>query len=149
MSLRDIVDIAVTIKVNDKQSFDVRGLSTQDLAILSVDYDKNLTDLFSGNVEFSKMIKDAPLFAAKIIAIAADDPEGLERASKLVFGVQAKALKEIYDLTFPDEDFLGELLGQLTDALLKLQEKLVIEKPQEPKEKKPIGKKTLSKQSST
>ena len=44
----------------------------------------------------------------------------IETAAKLPFGVQVQTLKAIYDLTFPDEEFLGNLVRQLLEQLHKL-----------------------------
>ncbi len=147
MSLKDIVDLKTKVEVSEDVSFDVRGLSTEDLAILSGAYDKYLDSMFKGELDFGKLIKEAPSFVAKVLALATDEPESVEYASKLPFGIQVKALKSVYDLTFPDEDFLGELVNQLTEVLQNLQAKLVSGSGPE-EETSTVGEESLSKQSS-
>lgn len=150
MSLVDIVDLKETIEFEikgKKLEIEVRGLSTEDLAVLSSTYDKHLDSLFKGNLDFTKILKEAPEFVAKVIALAADDLKGIDKAARLPFGVQVKALKEIYGLTFPDEEFLGEFINQLIGTLRGLQGKLVLEDA--PTSKNETGDETLSKQTST
>lgn len=106
----------------------VRGLNPDDLSIL---VRAHLTELrvFYASVRSTgelsldetmmvKMLTDAPGIAARIIAIASDEPDAADAARKLPMPFQLKILLAIARLTFEDVGgplvfmaMLGEMVG--------------------------------------
>jgi len=140
MALKDLVSMTKEVKVNDSVSFTVRGLSTEDLAVLVEAHGSDVDKLMEGG-GLEGIIRKSPSLVAEVIAIASDEPGSVDVAAKLPFGVQLAALKEIYDLTFPDEELVGKLAESLFDVIQRLRDRLALEK-QEKIEKKETGEKS-------
>lgn len=118
----------------------VRGLSLTDIGNLMADHIKEVSQLFEGQIKIEEVATRWPLFTAKIIAIAMDEPDDWEFAQKLNATSQLDALMKIWDLTILDEEILGKVLSRVNN-LLPLQADPAFEKS-----KSPTGKKISSKQ---
>lgn len=93
--------------------FEVRGVNTEDLTHLSVDY---LDDMKAAVAKYgagglrpddvadvvTKLAREFASFATEIISRCADAPERRDDFHRLPFNTQLKALKEIFDLTMQD-----------------------------------------------
>lgn len=127
-----------TIKVDNEQSFDVRGLSASDILYLVEAHGPALAlaygKMMSGRAKegnftndmvrdaILSVAKDAPELLAALIAAAADDynKEGMVTASMLPFDVQLSALVAVFTLSMSSEAQLKKLLESLTDGLAKV-----------------------------
>lgn len=103
--------------VSPHGDFEVQGLSLEGLAGLLTDYAEDMKSLFEGDLDFHKLLVESPDLAAKIIALAAGEPEYEDNVKALPFGVQIIALKKIWDLTAVDIEELGKLLRSLTAGM--------------------------------
>lgn len=97
-------------------SFQVRGLSADDLGVLLKHHLPDLDRLFElyaegvderlavfGTAQYAiKLVQDAPGLTAHVIALAADEPEMVDKARQLSIPVQVEALKTIVKLTFEE-----------------------------------------------
>lgn len=113
MSLKKIKLPRETVELPDGDSFEVRGLSLDDIAFLIHRHGKGMTDLFGqftaqeseltpdSVAKFAlPLIEAAPGIAAEAIACAAGDPSDVEIARSLPFPVQIDALEKTLKLTF-------------------------------------------------
>ena len=110
-------------------SFEVEGLSLESFAVLVRTHLPDLEDLFAmfDNVEnmtiddvqklASKVVMEAPGFAANVIALAAGEPEQAPRVQKLPFPVQVQTLMDIGDLTFSEVGGVKKFLPVVADLL--------------------------------
>ena len=125
MGLRDLIITKEAVRVDDEQSFDVRGLSYVDFSVLAKAHGGQAGKLFtqiktmaeagelddSGLVEMAKKaIQDFPDLIAHGVAAAADDPDGAVIFKKLRLPVQVEAVERIIGLTFASEGELKKLL---------------------------------------
>lgn len=129
-------DTVILNKDGDKG--EVRGLSLTDIGQLMKHHLKEVSQLFEGRIKIEEVATQWPVFAARIIAIAMDDPDAWEKAAKLNATTQIDALMKIWDLTIIDEDILGKAYSRLTSIL----SRQVVQGS--PELKKPTGKKTSS-----
>ena len=67
MSLKDLVIEKRTV-ATDGGSFEVQGLSIEALASLLDQHKEELSALFSESVKFDVLVRDFPVFVAKLIA---------------------------------------------------------------------------------
>ena len=114
MALKDYKIPTRTIKIDGKNSFEVRGLSLPDIThiidahgpIVDEFFKRYTRDLESGNPDEEMMvmgktlIEAAPELLASIIAISADEPDMTPVILKLPFTVQIEAIEAIGKLTF-------------------------------------------------
>lgn len=114
----------------------VRGLSLTDIGQLMKDHLKEVSQLFEGRIKIEEVATQWPIFAARIIALAMDEPQAWKQAQKLNATTQIDALMKIWDLTIIDEDILGKAYSRLTSIL----SRQVVQAS--PALKKPTGKKT-------
>jgi len=108
-------------------SFDVGGLSLQDVAILVREHLDDLQALFElfekgGTTEQFKaliptVVTQAPGFVANVIALAAGEPEGADNAMRLPAPVQIEAVTHVVDLTFGDVGGIKKAMEQVTALL--------------------------------
>lgn len=126
MGLRDIVIKTKTIKA-EGASFEVRGVSMNDLMVAASDYGPQLglvfTKLKTGEIQAEDvrssiiaLAKEFPELLAAIICLAADDyePEMVEKLKKVPIGVTADALEAVFSLTFASEADVKKLVESLT-----------------------------------
>lgn len=111
MSLADFVPEWQVVKYNGEEGFRVRGLSLADLSAL---VRSNLPDLETAFATYQdaqkagasmdalvlKLISDAPVMAAHVIALGAGEIDSAEQAKQLPFPVQVDALIKTLNLTF-------------------------------------------------
>lgn len=105
----------------------LRGLAIADLEVLM---NFNLADLqiavdalqssSQGFVLGLRMIRDTPDLVARIIALAADEPDAVENAKKLPFPLQVAALEKIGTLTFQDVGGPGNFTAVLSRMMTNL-----------------------------
>lgn len=112
MGLKQIKFPEAKVELPGDDSFVVRGLSLNDIAILVQRHGKRLSELFT---QFSQqnelttdavaafalpLIQTAPEIVAELIACASGDPDDAELAAQLPFPVQIDALEKLARLTF-------------------------------------------------
>ena len=135
MNLRDIRVATEAVRVDDEQSFDVRGLSFAD--ILSV-FQKNTVqtralfrEVVGGLSESgltadsimavaSKAATEVPEVVAALVAHAADQPENADTVLRLPMLVQLNAIEKVIALTFTSEAELEKLVEIVTSVAGKL-----------------------------
>jgi len=118
MALADFTPDKVTVPLGKTASVDVRGLGIQDFSqLMHVHLDDlgGLIELYeksggnfteAGLLQFVlRLVTDAPGLVAHAIALAADEPTLVDKASSLPIPVQLKLVQTIGALTF--EDFGG------------------------------------------
>ena len=118
MALADFTPDKVTVPLGKTASVDVRGLGIQDFSqLMHVHLDDlaGLIDIYeksggnfteAGMLQFVlRLVTDAPGLVAHAIALAADEPTLVDKASSLPIPVQLKLVQTIGTLTF--EDFGG------------------------------------------
>lgn len=107
------------------------GLGADAVAFLAQEHGPVLGALYNaaikgeinvGNVEQSvvRLLNEAPLLAASVIAFGCREPEAMEQAADLPVGVQILALQKIFHLTFASEASLkkvGEIVSTLGAAM--------------------------------
>lgn len=114
MGLKDYKPKRHEIKIEGEVIAEVRGLTLVDFSTLIHTHLPDLDALFDlftkggdiNQTDFETLamgvVTDAPGFAANLIAIAADDPEGGPAAMTLPAFTQIETLKKIAELTFVD-----------------------------------------------
>lgn len=115
MALADYAPERVDITYRGKALASVRGLNLEDVTVLMRQHLDELRQVYSlvgansgkllpGDTEATilKLISDTPALAAKIIAIASDEPDQIEAARRLSMPLQMKILLEVARLTFED-----------------------------------------------
>jgi len=124
MSLRDLVDRRVEIECPGDESFQVRGLSLEDVVLLLENHTDALKSIFGApaGTDFEMLLKEFPQFVAAAIAYAADEHELEEKVRKLPIGVQLRAIQEVWELSSLDVDTLGKLAGSILKSIGKLNE---------------------------
>ncbi len=121
--LKDIVTQTRPIKVDETQTFSVRGLTLTDLGVLLKDYYTPLNKLMEGNVDFANIADEYPEFIAKVIAHGAEDPALWQKVMGFPILCQLEALEACWDLTIPDFDALGKLVARVQKLTQQLPEK--------------------------
>ena len=122
----------VRIKVGKEGFFDVRGLNTEDLTYLTVEY---IDDMKAAVAKYGKkaipadalgdmimtIAKEFGPLSTEIISRAADAPDDKkDDFRRLSFHVSIKALKAIFDLTMIDGGIELGNLGRAVAALLEV-----------------------------
>lgn len=115
-------------------SFDVRGLSLDDVTVLMREHLSDLDQIFELYASTTsqevlvgetaryaiKLVQEAPGLVANVIALASDEPHQADRARTLSIPVQVDALEKIFLLTFEEaggaKKFF-ESLGRLLTGL--------------------------------
>lgn len=115
-------------------SFTVRGLSTEDIAILLQEHFQDFDAIMDswGNHKqnvFTKdalqdfainLVKDVPILAAKIIALAAEEPDQVEKVRKLSFPIMLEALLTSFQLCFEEVGGVGKWFERMGPTLKRL-----------------------------
>ncbi|MCB1865173.1 MAG: hypothetical protein KDG50_07055 [Chromatiales bacterium] len=95
-------------------SFEVRGISLEDLAVLVRTHLPDLETLFQlferaeeidgGDLDSlaAAVFREAPGFVANVIALAAGEPDEAPTAQLLPFPVQVQVIKDVAELTFSE-----------------------------------------------
>jgi hypothetical protein len=122
--LKDIIVTTRKIEVDEEQSFDVRGLTLTDLGQLLAEYKEPIEKLMEGEVDIATLQDSYPEFMAKVIAMAAEEPDSWETVMKLGFTTQLLAFEACWDLTVPDYDALGKLIQRIKGLIPKSQGKV-------------------------
>ena len=102
------------------QVVSVRGLAYNDLILLGENYGPKLDELYNRFVmlddlpsreEIARVLLElAPEMIGPVIAMAADDPDGMDIAAQLPIPVQTEVLQNIASLTFHSEAELKKTL---------------------------------------
>ena len=121
MSLKDLVVPKAQIEAAGV-TFHVRGLSLEDILLLVSEHKAELSVLFdrfqdSADTDIddtrtmgANLIQEAPGLAAKIIAIAADEPDAVDNVRQLPFPAQVDTLDQIGRLTFESQRDVKKVL---------------------------------------
>ena len=118
MALRDIVPQKRTIDAGGGVSFDVRGLTIDDISILIGQNREEVTTLFSGRLTPAELLVQAPGFMAKMIAFAAGEADQEQQVRSLPMQIQMRALEAVWEMTVFDQE---ELVKQIRDLVGGLQ----------------------------
>ena len=131
MRLRDIVIQTTTIPVGETTSFEVRGISMNDLMVAASDYGPQLGVVFgklqSGEIEtdddrstIMRLSREFPDLLAAIICLAADDyaPEMVAKMRRAPVTVTVDAVEAIFKLTFASEADIKKLMESLTRMIV-------------------------------
>ena len=137
MSLSAVVLPKKSVRVGET-AFDVRGLSFHDISDLMTGNQDDLVELVTMYVQtaeqgedpmaggtagvafLQKVVHELPSLVAKVVAIAADEPDSYAVVEKMPFPAQLEAILAVGQMTFEDEDGLkkfGENILTLLAAL--------------------------------
>lgn len=128
-----------TVDIDASNSFVVRGLNLEDISFL-VQVHKNDVDsvvsMFqgklgkdaspegvakavqkNGDAMIVELIQRFPLLIANVIAVASDEPDQWDNASKLPVPVQIEAILAVAKLTFNDVDGFKKFVGNVSAVL--------------------------------
>lgn len=133
MALGDYTPERSEIRHRETVLATVRGLNLDDLSLLVRAHAEDMQALLAmarkesggvlSNLEIDgflfKLIGELPVFAATVVAIAADEPEGGEAARRLPLPIQVKALLEIVRLTFEDTGGPKAFVALISDMVRK------------------------------
>ncbi len=125
--LKDIVIQTKKISLSGGQSFEVQGLTLTNLGKLVEEYKEPLEALMDAKLDLTQIADKYPEFMAKVIALAANEPDEWEKISSLPFPTQLLAFEACWDLTIPDYDALKKLIERIQGLIPKLQGKKVLE----------------------
>lgn len=116
MALADYTPVRAPVEFKGG-SFDVRGLSLEDVSVLMrshlPDVEAIIDLMAKGNAggEFDvtsvmehaiTIVKEAPGLAANLIALAADDPDNVDKARSMPLPLQVRAIEKICEVTFEE-----------------------------------------------
>jgi len=140
MALADYTPLTRAIPFRRGGEVTVRGLSLDDVAVLMNLYLQDIDALF-GMYDQSRaadervaemarfavvLCREAPALVGHAIALAADEPDEIDRARKMPLPVQVELVKAILELTFEEAggarkffESLGGLLQTLVPAMKK------------------------------
>lgn len=134
MSLADFTPARETVEFKGG-SFDVRGLSLDDVSILMrshlPDVEAIIDLLAKGNAgaEFEvsavlehaiTLVKEAPGLVANLIALACDEPDEVDKARALSLPVQVRAIETICKVTFDEAGGPKKFVESLVHLLASL-----------------------------
>jgi len=125
--LKDIVIQTAKISLSGGQSFEVQGLTLTNLGKLVEEYKEPLEALMDAKLDLTQIADKYPEFMAKVIALAANEPDQWEKISSMPFPTQLLAFEKCWDLTIPDYDALKKLIERIQGLIPKLQGKKVLE----------------------
>ena len=145
--LKDIVPAQHEITVNGG-SFCVTGIAIEDLTILMVDFEEHINALITGKQGFMELVMACPPLVHNMIALAAGetDDKAMEAVKNLPIGDQGRALEAIWDLTLPDEEWLGKFLDRILSVLNSINQPQDSQSKPSVKQKKKNGKKKVAHQ---
>lgn len=123
------------VELDEKQSFEVRAISTNDIMVIASDHGAKMALLFgkltdardSGSITgdgvrdiIFDLAREFPEVAATVIAMAADEytDDGMAFANQIPFTVQVDAIEKIFGLTFASEGAVKKLMESLTRMLM-------------------------------
>ena len=127
MALTDFVLPTLEVPLPGGSTFAVRGISSQDVAVLISQHASAMETFFarfqSGAAQTQSdletgmsLIIEAPALMAKVIALAADEPSMESVVARLPVGVQLDALQKIAKISFEASGGPGEFV----DAVVRL-----------------------------
>jgi hypothetical protein len=119
--LKDIVVQTQKIDIPGGGDFTVQGLNLTSLGGLIKEYREPLEALMENTLDINTIADKYPEFMAKVIAIAADEPDEWEKVSKLPFPTQFLAFEKCWDLTIPDYEALKKLIERIKGLIPKSQ----------------------------
>lgn len=144
MSLSDFQPETITVS-HRRITLELRGLSFVDISSLMRTHMNDLETLFdmyeqeANNISFgnvamaryvTRLVSDAPALVSHIIALAADEPEMVNKAAKLPLTLQLDSLKAIGKLTFEEVGGVKKLLEMLNDLVAEVRPGLPSSNPE-------------------
>lgn len=121
-------------------SFQVRGLSLDDVSVLMKDHLADLDELlvlYSRNVDPQMtvaataqyavtLVREAPSLVANVIALASDEPDAIDNARRLPLPTQVDALKAIGQLTFEEAGGAKKFFESLKELVMRVRPPLTM-----------------------
>ena len=124
MALKDIISLGVEFN-HSGATFKVRGLSLADLVVLLEGHKDEVQALFEPDIDFTKIVLASPDFIAKLISLAADEPDAVNVCKRLPIGLQVQILNAIWAETALEVDNLGKLLTGLMSLMKEVNKKFM------------------------
>ena len=106
--LKDIVIAHKTVVIDDKQSFEVRGLTLTDIGLLVTDYKDPIEALMESRLDLVGIADQFPEFMAKAVAYAAGEPKEYEK--KLIRGKNQNVKGNVKDKIRRDKKKINMLV---------------------------------------
>ena len=103
MSFNDYKPQEVTIET-DSTPITLRGLNVDDLSGLIQRHGALIETWFEGEIDPMLTVTHAPALVADMIACAAGQPDAVDKAAQMPIGLQARAIAEVFKLTFREAD---------------------------------------------
>lgn len=117
MALKDLIPQPKTLTLKTG-SLTLHPLTLEDIIIiLQSGHEKEMTEMMEGKVSIPALLKDAPVFACKLVALSAQEPDEWATVRKLPFAVQLAALETVWDLSSVEGDMLGKLVLRIAEGL--------------------------------
>ena len=129
MGLRDYELPTLTVTINAKTSFDVRGIAFEDITRLVNKHGPVCVLIYSKFTEaktkhglrpetvgqlLTLAMGQFPEAVAELIALAADEPDMTAKVQRLPIGVQLDAIEKVISLTFSGEADVKKLVETVT-----------------------------------
>src|SRR5882724_9160789 len=131
VKLKDMAQLGAFVDISAEEQFFVRPLNLREMITLFITSRDAFLSLFSAGVnavsskDLAGFMVASPDLVAHIIALASDEPDGVEMVkSKLSGPVQLIALWEVWKASVPDAKKLNELLSEVTALLQKRQNEI-------------------------
>ena len=130
IKIADLAQFNRTVDVSEETQISVRPLNLHEMVQLFIDSRELFLPLYALGVEgkvsmetLSPFLLSAPTMIAKIIAMSADDLDSAPVVEKnMAATVQLIALKEIWQMSIPDQKKASQLLSEVTKLLQRLSE---------------------------
>lgn len=117
MSFNDYKPQQVTIETH-AAPITLRGLNVEDVTGLIRRHGALIESWFEGEIDPMHTITAAPGLVADMIACAADCPDAVDKAAQMPIGLQARAISEIFKLTFTEIE-MGNAVRLFVEAFAK------------------------------
>lgn len=117
MALKDLIPQPRTVEFKHGK-LTLHPLTLEDIImVLQTGHADDMTKMMEGQVNLPQLLKDAPAFACKLVALSAGEPDEWNTVRKLPFAVQLVALETVWDLCSVEGDLLGKLVLRIAEGL--------------------------------
>lgn len=115
--IEDLIPLPTRVPLGSK-FIEVRGLTLIEIIDLLKRYKEDvLAFINGGGADFDRLVVNAPVMVAEMIALAADTPDEVEQVKRLPFAAQTDIVMVVWELSVPDLKKLGESLAKAGAAL--------------------------------